>query len=238
MVGSGDWNADGLPDLISSSGPTLTLSMSRPLALSSASGSGSVAPGSLATLYGTNFAGVTEAAASLAELPTTLGGVQIRIDDGAKSPEARLLYVSPTQINFVISPEWPPALYTGQVIGTNGTQQIGLSIEPLAPGLFSSDGVHAVASVTASSSEFDVVLYATGLAGAAASEVRLILNDQSAVFAESVLPASQLSGLNLVRMRIPRPASCSTSVCPDARVGLSVNGVLSNALMLQFKQGN
>jgi uncharacterized protein (TIGR03437 family) len=238
IVGAEDWNADGLPDLVSSEGTTLTLSLSRPLALSSASGFGVVAPGSLATLYGENFASITETAASLADPPTTLGGVQIRIDEGSGSGEARLLYVSPTQINFVVSPDSTTGSYGGQVIGANGTQQIGLFVEQFAPALFSSDGIHAVALVTATSSEFDVILYATGLRGAASSQVRLIQDGQAAIRPESVWSAPELAGLDLVRVRIPRPRSCSTSSCPGAKVGLSVNGILSNTLRLQLQQNN
>ncbi len=237
-VGSADWNSDGMPDLVSSDGTSLTLSLSRPLALSSGSGEGAVAPGSLATFYGTNFASLFEAAPSLAEPPTTLGGVRIRIDEGSRSYDARLLYVSPTQINFVVSPDIKPGSYPGQVIGANGVQQMGLFVKEFAPALFSSDGVHAVASVTASSSEFVVVLYGTGLGGAAGSQVRLILDGQSVIAAEAVWSAPEFMGLDLVRVRIPRPDSCRTGVCPDANVMLFVNGIASNPLRLQFKQSN
>jgi uncharacterized protein (TIGR03437 family) len=68
-----------------------------------------VAPGSLGTIYGTNMAQTTQQAASL-PLPTTLGGVSIVVKDAAGNPgTASLLYVSPSQINFLI----PQGLATG-----------------------------------------------------------------------------------------------------------------------------
>lgn len=65
-----------------------------------------LAPGMLASLFGAELSGETIAAGSL-PLPTTLGGVQVLVDD-APTP---LLYVSPRQINY----QAPSALEPGVV---------------------------------------------------------------------------------------------------------------------------
>ncbi len=95
----------------------------------------SVAPNSLATIFGSNLANGTATAQLDAnkQLPTQLAGVTVEINAVA----APLLYVSPGQINFLV-----PA---GTVLGTatmllqpaqiQSTMQVGM----VAPGLFSQD---------------------------------------------------------------------------------------------------
>jgi uncharacterized protein (TIGR03437 family) len=56
-----------------------------------------LAPGGIASIFGQNLAGATEAARSL-PLPTKLGGVRVRFD----GYDAPLFFVSPTQINLQI----------------------------------------------------------------------------------------------------------------------------------------
>lgn len=60
-----------------------------------------IAPGSLATAYGTGLA----ASATTAQVPLPMGmnGVRVLVTtDGAKQVAAPLVYVSPGQVNFVI----------------------------------------------------------------------------------------------------------------------------------------
>jgi uncharacterized protein (TIGR03437 family) len=66
-----------------------------------------LAPGSIASIFGTNLANVTESAAST-PLPTELGGTSVTVG-GVAAP---LFYVSPGQINLQI----PSAFDTGQVV--------------------------------------------------------------------------------------------------------------------------
>src|SRR5271166_4127375 len=65
-----------------------------------------VAPGSLASIFGTNLAS-SEVQANNFPLPTSLGGASVVIQ-GAQVP---LYYVNPTQINFQV----PSSLTAGQV---------------------------------------------------------------------------------------------------------------------------
>ena len=58
----------------------------------------SIAPGSIATIFGSNLATDTVAATST-PLPNQLGGTTVTVD-GVRAP---LFYVSPTQINFQVS---------------------------------------------------------------------------------------------------------------------------------------
>ena len=69
---------------------------------SAAAPSNAIAPGSLASLYGENLAAAPAQAGSL-PLPFTLGGVALSVTDSAGAQRnAPLLYVSPSQINFLL----------------------------------------------------------------------------------------------------------------------------------------
>ena len=69
---------------------------------SAAAPSSAIAPGSLASLYGQNLAAATAQAGSL-PLPISLGGVTLAVTDSAGvQRNAPLLYVSPSQINFLV----------------------------------------------------------------------------------------------------------------------------------------
>ncbi len=98
---------------------------------------GAVAPESIVSGFGTNFAVATAAANSL-PLPETLAGVQILIRDVLGVERAApLLYVSPTQLNYQV----PAGLATGE--GSVTVRQSGnivavglLQITSITPGLF------------------------------------------------------------------------------------------------------
>src|ERR1700686_2086619 len=64
----------------------------------------SVAPGSLATIFGLNLSKNAPIHASVLPLPTTLGEVQVTVNGHA----APLLYVDPTQINLQVPYEVTP----------------------------------------------------------------------------------------------------------------------------------
>jgi uncharacterized protein (TIGR03437 family) len=117
---------------------------------SSAAASVSVAPSSLAALYGSNLAaGATQASAL--PLPTTLGGLTLSVTDatGAQLP-ATLSFVSPNQVNFVIP--GGAALGDATFTASNGstTQTATTIVQNVAPTLFSMDGTGTgVAAATA-----------------------------------------------------------------------------------------
>ncbi len=102
-----------------------------------------LAPGQIIAAFGTELANTT-ASATTVPLPTTLGGVSVKVRDYAGDIErlAPLFYVSPTQINFQL----PPETFAGnELVGgrstitiTNGSS-VSISVvavEPVAPGLF------------------------------------------------------------------------------------------------------
>jgi hypothetical protein len=69
---------------------------------SAASSVAPVAPGSIASIYGSNLAAITKQA-DVQPLPESLGGVSLSVRDAAGTGRtASLLYVSPNQINFIV----------------------------------------------------------------------------------------------------------------------------------------
>src|ERR1700679_2178688 len=61
-----------------------------------------IGPVSIASAFGTNLATQT-APASGNSSPTTLGGIRLHVRDSTGDTLAPLLYVSPTQINYVMT---------------------------------------------------------------------------------------------------------------------------------------
>jgi uncharacterized protein (TIGR03437 family) len=117
---------------------------------SSAAPTVAVAPGSLATLYGSNLATVNMQASSL-PLPAALGGVTLSVTDatGAQFPAA-LDYVSASQVNFIVPAG--PALGDATFVASSGStaQTATTIIQNVAPTLFSMDGTGTgVAAATA-----------------------------------------------------------------------------------------
>lgn len=100
---------------------------------------GMVAPESLVSAFGEELAAF-EAFASL-PLPTALGGVSVLVKDSAGAERlARLLYVSPTQINYevpgdVAAGEATMRVLRGGAVAASGTLQIADS----APSLFAAN---------------------------------------------------------------------------------------------------
>jgi uncharacterized protein (TIGR03437 family) len=117
---------------------------------SAAAPSGAVAPGSLASLYGTNLAsGVAQANAQ--PLPLTLGGVTLAVTDSTGTRlSAPLVYVSPGQINFVVPDGAAPGAATFTVANGATTQTFTTPIASVVPRLFSMSGAGTgVAAATA-----------------------------------------------------------------------------------------
>ncbi len=233
-----DWNKDGQLDLVTQDGASVHLYLGKPAvyAVSSATAQARIAPGSLASVYGRNLAPDTVAASALSVLPNTLGGVSVRINEGDSSYDADLLYVSPTQINFRVRPGSPRGLHRGQVLWAGGSLDFALSVDAEAPGLFTSDGAQAVASVSSSPSTWDVQLYATGLNGALASETSVLVDGQT-LRPESVSGVPDVVGLDLVRVSIPK-SSCVTDECLSPGIVLKVRESLSSGAVLKLNSHN
>ncbi len=100
--------------------------------LNAASASGEIAPGSLASIYGSGFAASTEQAESF-PLPTTLGGVTVTLN-GTACP---LLFVNSTQINFQVPFETQPGAATLKVTTNSASSSsVTIAIFAAAPGIF------------------------------------------------------------------------------------------------------
>jgi uncharacterized protein (TIGR03437 family) len=100
-----------------------------------------VAAESIVSAFGRNLATVTLTANST-PLPTALGGTSVRLRDSAGVERlAPLFFVSPTQVNYQMTPGL--ALGTTSVSVTSGGGQTStgtLQLEALAPGLFAAAG--------------------------------------------------------------------------------------------------
>jgi uncharacterized protein (TIGR03437 family) len=122
--------------------PASTPSSSSPQVVNSATlTSGPVAPGSLISIFGTNFASTAQAAAAV-PLTTNLAGVSVSAN-GIALP---LLYVGPTQINAQL-----PFEITGAsmlTVTTNGVAAapFRVNVTKTAPGIFQFSGNRAVAT--------------------------------------------------------------------------------------------
>ena len=108
----------------------------------SASFTGTVSPGSLATIFGTGFAPQPSWAASL-PLPGDLAGVSVAID-GFPSP---VLYTDSAQINFQVPFEAQSGNATLLVRSPQGmSAEYPLTIDAASPGIFQISGNRAVAT--------------------------------------------------------------------------------------------
>ena len=99
-----------------------------------------IAPGSFATIKGTNF--TSAALSSNVPVPTVLGGVTVSIA-GVLCP---IYYINPTQINFLVPWNTPPGLQP--LIVTANSQTLGpvnITIAGEAPGIFQYGANRAVA---------------------------------------------------------------------------------------------
>jgi uncharacterized protein (TIGR03437 family) len=163
-----DFNGDGRPDLaiigqVTEANPgrgtlafwfnafgSLSPGTNAATVVSSANAAGGavVAPGSLATVYGTDLAQGTPGAAS-GPLPVAFGGTTVTLSDAAgKQWPAPLLYVSATQVNFLV----PAGVATGSarvtIVSGDGTQSSApVQVAPVAPGLFTLNAENLPAAI-------------------------------------------------------------------------------------------
>jgi uncharacterized protein (TIGR03437 family) len=100
-----------------------------------------VAPDSLASIFGANLAAATDRAASQ-PLPLSLGGISVTVQDAAgTSATAPLLYVSPTQINFLMPSGLATGVATFTIAGSGSAPLTAIgAVGQVAPALFSMGG--------------------------------------------------------------------------------------------------
>ena len=145
-----------------------------------------LARGSLVSIFGGEMTDVSLAATSL-PLPTELGGITVYVSGIA----AKLLYVSPNQINLQLPEDLVPGPQDINIISTRPYQQYingGIQIVERSPGLFTanSDGTGAAAAtviyVTGTKQTFDVA--ATCLPGQRCTTKPIDLRAADNVFLE------------------------------------------------------
>jgi uncharacterized protein (TIGR03437 family) len=107
---------------------------------SAASGSGRLAPSSIASIFGSNLAdGIAQAGST--PLPSMLGGVNVKLHDATGvDRDADLSYVSPGQINFIVPAGVAPGIATVTIVNGNAKQTATAVIQNVAPALFSMNG--------------------------------------------------------------------------------------------------
>lgn len=117
---------------------------------SSAANSAAVAPDSLATVYG-SIPVTAPILTSNQPLPLSLGGVTLTVQDAAGTQrQAPLIYVSPTQINFVVPDGTAPGIATFTVANSSTSSSVPDTVQNVAPTLFSMNGAGTgVAAATA-----------------------------------------------------------------------------------------
>ena len=97
-------------------------------------------PDGLGSLFGSNLPLETKAATAV-PLPTTLAGCSVFLKDVLGNEHlAKLLYVSPTQINFQMPPDLPPGTATIYAVLNGNIHSSGaLNIVNVSPGLFTAE---------------------------------------------------------------------------------------------------
>jgi uncharacterized protein (TIGR03437 family) len=142
-----------------------------------------VTPDSMGSIYGSNLASTTQAA-NVQPPPPTLGGVTLTVTDSAGTAHiAPLMYVSPSQINFVI----PSGTATGTAsfAVANGSASLTATgtIQSVAPTLFSMSGdgrgvaaADAVAVQAGSQTQTPVPVFQCSASGCVATPIPLSAN--------------------------------------------------------------
>jgi uncharacterized protein (TIGR03437 family) len=226
--------------------PCLLPAQTQLAVVSAANYQSSVAPGSIAAVFGSSLATTTESAQldSSGQLPTQLGGTTVTIDGQA----ALLIYVSPRQINLVV-PEGTQLGTPAVLVSTiNGRVQGTATVRKIAPALFSSNGSGAgpgaiLNAVTYAQGPFLVetsenggddkrtrlAVYATGIRLAGESPVRAQARTDSGnaldLPVEYAGPAPGFFGLDQVNVVLPAQAD-GLSV----HLSLTAESVISNSV--------
>jgi uncharacterized protein (TIGR03437 family) len=107
--------------------------------VSAASFHAELAGGAIGSIFGSGLAALSQAATTL-PLPTTLAGTRVVMRDNAGvEREARLFFVSPTQINYEVPPGTLPGNATVIVFTQDNAAFGNVLIANVAPGLFAAN---------------------------------------------------------------------------------------------------
>ena len=213
---------------------------------------GALAPESIASAFGSNLATTAQSASSTA-LPTSLAGTQVTVRDSAgASRAATLYYVSAAQVNFVIPAGAAAGAATVTISSGDGTvSSAAITIAPVAPALFISNGTVAAIAVLVKADgaqtssvvttapvdpggpgdSLVLALYGTGIRG------RGSLDRVTCTIGGSVAPVlyagpqTQYPGLDQVNVLVPRNLGSQ----PAANVLLTVDSAAANPVRVAME---
>jgi uncharacterized protein (TIGR03437 family) len=220
-------------------------------AASTASLAGSLAPESLASLFGSRLAASTESADPLSPA-TSLRGISLRIVDSSGTANlAPLLYVSPSQINFEVPAGTATGNITLEVVNASSQlPQAAAQVAHVAPGLFTADDNTAIAyalrfepdggptvlsvqsAIVLDDRPVYLVLYATGIRNrSSVANVQCTIGGTSLPIEYAGPEGSGIPGLDQVNVRL-------TSNLKDSGVAslfLMVDGIPSNSVSVDIR---
>jgi uncharacterized protein (TIGR03437 family) len=147
---------------------------------SAAAPNGAVTPESIASIYGANLASTTLAGTTQPP-STSLGGVTLTVTDSTGTARvAPLMYVSPSQINFVIPSGLAPGTASFAIANSSSTTG---TIQSVAPTLFSMSGdgrgvaaANAIAVAVGSPVQSPVPVFQCPASGCVATPIPLSAN--------------------------------------------------------------
>jgi uncharacterized protein (TIGR03437 family) len=224
-------------------------------ATNSAYGTYSLAPETIASLYGSNLAAAPQWAQSQ-PLPINLGGVTVTLKDanGGAFP-APLFYVSPTQVNWLVPKGVASGVATITLTNGSATFTGTATITSTAPGLYTANMTGqgpAAAQVTNGqtytntsqcnsagnctlipinvTSQPYLILYGTGIRGAAQSNVSVKIGN---IDAPVTYAGAQAVYAGLDQVNVALPATLKGR--GQQVVTVTVNGQASNMAQLLFQ---
>ena len=148
---------------------------------SAASAIVAVAPGSIASIYGSSLAAAAVGAGA-PPLPKSLGGISLMVGDAAGTANsASILYVSSGQINFVVPAGTQPGLAKFTITSRAGSVNAFGTVLPVAPSLFTANqsgaGVAAATAIrtqaAAPGSQTSVPVFTCNASGCVATPIDL-----------------------------------------------------------------
>jgi uncharacterized protein (TIGR03437 family) len=209
-----------------------------------------IAPGSLASVFGTGLAAAA-ASAPVVPFPATLNGVSVSVGGRA----ARLSYISPTQINFQVPSN--VSLGAATVTVTNGTavsNAIAVTVNATAPGIFQYGANRGVVqnqdyslngATNAATSGSTIIVYLTGIgatnppvadgAVAPGGPLAIPATAATATIGGAVAPVQFIGltpgnvGLAQANLQVPNIAT------GDQPVVITLNGVASRPVQISVK---
>jgi uncharacterized protein (TIGR03437 family) len=220
-------------------------------AASAASLTGPLALESLGSLFGSGLASKTESADPLSP-PTTLGGISLRVRDGAGATSlAPLLYVSPSQINFEVPAGIAPGNISLEVVNApTQLSKVSAQVNPIAPGLFAYDDNTIVAYALRSEANGQqtvlsvrntivlgdrpvyLILYATGIRNRSSlANVQVTIGDVTLPVEYAGPEGSGIPGLDQVNVRL----LSALKGLGVATLVLTVDGISSNTVSVDVR---